>query len=283
MLRRPASPRARRRIGWLGLTLAAAAAAALMVALLPGRSPERTASPAAGAPTAQPAPGTTARRATALSAADRRAIDATLDRFVPAALERRDPGLAWELSGPDLRGSATRSDWVAGELPVFPFAPRGRAFHHWRPDVVEPGRVSFDLLLQPRDRREGAITFSVELVRRGGRWLVDRWYPIATFTPVGQRPHVVGPNDFTPPAGAASTPDKARLAPAWLLVPAAVVGLLALVALALAARAWLRVRRGRRALALAGRTHMPELPSSVRARVGEATTDARHARVRREV
>ena len=240
----PASPRRRRRIGWL-------AAAGSLVVLVGGGifllpSPHKLPETFSG-PASIDAPGQAH-----VSSPERRRINTTVDRFVLAALDRSDPGTAWDLAGPDLRGTSTRADWVAGKMPVGLFPVAGTHFHGWTHISASPGAVTFDLLIQPRAGSQvGATAFSVQVTRRHGGWVVNRWYTQATFTPVGTKhPHIVGPNDFGAgtPGPVEGRADRARLARWWLAAPAGffVLGLLA-VGLVVS-RDWLRYRRMRAAV-----------------------------------
>src|SRR4029079_11291766 len=101
----PSSPRVRRRVAWIGGPLAIVGAIVAVMVLVPGG---KTPSPevAKNAPRAQ-----AVSQSTYVSPADRRAINKTLDRFVPAALGRSAPQTAWNLSGPGLKGATTLQQW----------------------------------------------------------------------------------------------------------------------------------------------------------------------------
>src|SRR5437763_4177480 len=49
-----------------------------------------------------------------LSAADRRAVLRTVDRFVQTAVARRDLAAAYDITSPELRGSVSRRRWSRG-------------------------------------------------------------------------------------------------------------------------------------------------------------------------
>jgi hypothetical protein len=190
----------------------------------------------------------------------RRAIDATLDRFVFEAVERHDPGAAWELAAPGLRAGTTRADWVAGRLPVYPFQARDRSFAGWVASFATPRQVGFDLLLQPpRGAKTGAVAVSVTMRLIRGRWLVDYWVPVASFSPPGARPQIIGPGDITAPSQRASNSGShGALGAIWLLVPVGVVSLAVLFLLGFAVVAW---RNGRmRTGTLPGRRTRRPLP-----------------------
>ena len=236
-----ASPRRRRRLAWSAAVLAVAVGVAAAIALLPGGEP-------APPEVLRPAPAPTVERQVALTPSMRRAIDGTLERFVPAAVGRRDTALAWSLSGPSLRAGAPRADWLRGSLPVFPFPFRDSRFPGWKPLYTYRDRVGFDLLLQPRRTANvGPIAVKVEVVRRSNRWLVDTWYPTAVWSAPADRPWIAGPADY---AAEGYTSDwyehdpvtRGRLDPAWLLVPAGLLALVIAAPLTLAGLSRLRRR-----------------------------------------
>lgn len=243
----PASPRRRRRIAWLSGLGVVAALAVGSIFLLP--SPHKIHETFSGAASVD-TPGTTH-----VSPLVHRRIDATIDRFVLAALARGDLGTAWDLSGPDLRGTTTRADWIAGQTPVAQFPIAGKEFHGWTHVFARPNSVTFDLLIQPRagaqldGEKIGATAFSVQVIRRHGTWAVNRWYTQATFSPVGTKhPHIVGPNDF----GAAGRGDgqvqHGRIDHWWLALPIALFALGFLTVAIVVGRNWRRYRRMRAAV-----------------------------------
>jgi hypothetical protein len=193
----------------------------------------------------------------------RRAIDATLARFIVDAVERRDPAAAWALAGPGLRAGTTRADWAAGRLPVYPFQPSRRTFHGWTPSYSALGKVSFDLVLQPRHgAKTGAVAFNVTMRFVHGRWLVDYWVPVASFAPAGQRPQIAGPGDLAAPSERATTPaSHGALGSIWLIVPVGVLSLAALVPIGFAVVSWRHRRRARPGGKRAG---LPPLPGTQR-------------------
>jgi hypothetical protein len=236
------SPRRRRRLGWGFVTTVVVTGVAAGVVLMPrgeGRPPE----------VLRPGPVQKVEREVPLTRATRSAIDATIARFVPAAMGRKDPALAWTLSGPGLRAGTTRSEWLRGSSPVFPYPFRDPDPPGWKPLYTYRNRVGFDLLFHPRKGAKlGAIAVKVEMVRRGGSWLVDTWYPAAVWAAPDERPWVAGPADY---AAGGYTSDwydhkpvtEGRLDARWLLVPAGLVALVAAAPLTLAGATRMR-RRG---------------------------------------
>ena len=225
-----ASPRRRRRLGWSAAAVLVAGAAAVGVVLMPGSPKPVPQHLRKGAWVDNDKP-------VRLTPAMRDGIDATLAKFVPAAVTGRDPALAWKLAGPDLRAGTTRQDWIRGEGPVLKFPWRGdtAGLKGWRPFFTYRNRVGFDVMLLPTKRsKKGAIVVSVDLVRRGSKWLVNYWNVTATLSAPGEPVYVTGVPDYGPQGMTAKgfyehpRYDKSRLGAEWFLLP---VGLLAALVL----------------------------------------------------
>ena len=222
-----ASRRARRRSLWLLALVVAAALLALVVRLTP--PPPKPAPP-------RDAPAQLVRtpKRVPLEERDRRAINRLLARFVPAAVDRRDPGAAWRLTTAEMRGGAPRAEWEGGDLPVLPYPVLGRRFDQWHLVYSYPGEVGIELILRPRPRaRVGPIAFSVDFKRTRGRWLVDSFVPSATYAPEGDTARVVAVPDVTPAQAAPSRTHEPRLERVWVLVPVALLLLPVLALLAI--------------------------------------------------
>jgi hypothetical protein len=197
-----------------------------------------------------------APRQTSLRPADRAAINRLLDRFVPAAVARRDPAAAYHLVTPRLREGSTPRDWARGDVPALPYHPRGATFHHWRRLYSFPNEIDVELILQPgRGETMGPIAFDVNFKRVGGRLLIDAFDVAATFAPHGKPARMFSAADVGPGVGGSdgSSPTKARLGARWVAVP------LSLLALPLvAALVWgVREVRWRRRARAAERAHPP--------------------------
>ena len=260
MLRLPQSPRKRRRLMRVAGALVVAGAIAAVAALLAGHG---TRSPAASkneGPAQMQAPVKKVR----LTAADRKAIDAVLDRFLPAAMERRNPEVAWSLAGPELRASSTLAQWRKGSSPVPFYETDETSFHSWQVIDVEPNSVIFNLLVHPKPGSKlGTYAFSGEVIRRHGRWLVNRFYTIATLTSTPHKTRVVGPADFlAPPSSSAAAPAKPVVGHFGLLPVLGILALVLLIPAALGGVALVRARRFRRAARSGGRNTLPPLPAS---------------------
>ena len=205
-----------------------------------------------------------------LRAADRRAINRTLNAFVPAAVERKDPLAAYRLATAQLQHSATRSQWRKGDIPVYPYPASKR--RDWTLNFSLPGHVSLDLFIQPQHGADvGPIAFTVEL-RRGAhrRWLVDSFFPTAMFPKVEDGGQPLAQPDLSPGnvKGTSQTGD-ARISPAFLLIPFALLGVMLLIPVFMFVRGKLREERAERIYAQTPRRTMPPLPKPQRGNVEE--------------
>jgi hypothetical protein len=255
----PVSARARRKLALAVCVAAVVAAGAAVALLVPGTKP------APSEPVANEGPAQLAAAApkTRLTAADRRAIDATLDRFLPAGMERKDLATAWALAGPEMRSNTSVAVWRQGTSPIPRFPLRDSTFHSWQTIEVGPRYVVVNLLLHPKAHSGLSPTvFSGELVKEHGRWLVNRLYTMAIM-----KTHEVGPADFAAPGAAAEAPrGKPLLKSAALLPVVAILALVLLIPLSLGVLAFVRARRWRRQVRRDGRTELPPLPDAHRTR-----------------
>lgn len=254
----PSSPRARRKLAWL-TTAAVLVAAGLAVAFLIPNHQAGAGKPAGNEGPAQVAITTS----TKLSAADRRQIDAVLDRFIPAGMERRDPALAWKLAGPEMKVSSTLAQWQRGTSPIPYYQPKEKTFHAWTTIDAGPRYVIFNLLLHPlHPDRIGTYVFSGEVVKPDKQWLVNRLYTIAIMNgPRYSTTHELGPADFAAPgAKGQGTPESVKHT-VGILPIVLILALVILVPLGVVVGAFVRGRRWRRRVRSDARTSLPPLPS----------------------
>jgi hypothetical protein len=244
-----ASPRRRRRLVRVGLLAVALATVAGIAIWEPGGvDPPKTAAPVERTPPTLTRPRSEPYTPLRLTAAERRRIDATVDRFVDTAVVRDDLGTAWELASPEMREGISRGDWERGELPVLPYPAKAIAAVDWELGYVDGDAVVVDVMIQPRRASgERVQVYSVQLSRAGGgdeRWLVDSWIPTATLggdqprtRPTGEAPRAIPPLAF----------DDARLSPWWFLVPAFFLALMVVTPVVLVLRGVRTRRRAERA------------------------------------
>ncbi len=255
----PDSPRKRRRLAWAAALSCLVAAGVSLALLIPG-SKQGTGAPSIAEGPAQL--GST-QPTVRLTSVDRRAINATLDRFIPAGMERRDLAVAWSLAGPEMKSGSTLADWRSGTSPIPYYATRETTFHDWRTIDVGKRYVVFNLLLHPAPTSKLApYVFSGQVVKSGGRWLVNRLYTIAIMNPVTKTTHEVGPADFAAPAAAQSPRGKPVLGRIGIVPVLSILALILLIPVTLGAIALLRARRWKRSVRERARTELPPLPSS---------------------
>jgi hypothetical protein len=271
----PSSPRARRRVVRVGVVLTVVVTVALIAVLV--RSPKQpNPAPAKNAPPAQ-----LVKQSTHVAAADRRAIDRTLDQFIPAALGASSPQTAWRLAGPELKGGTTLREWRHGTSPIPYYPPRGKTFHNWTIVDSGPGYVDFNLLIHPQrghGPKGSSEVFSGQMLKHGGRWLVNGLYTVAVFArPTKTGRHEVGPADFAAggaaqSSGSAPPPSghSASLGTKWLLVAGGAVLLALLFPLGLGVVSVVKSRRARRRYARPEPRTLPPLPRSAHGPSGPA-------------
>lgn len=254
----PSSPRARRKLAWISAAAVLVAAGLAVAFLIPNHKTGQ------GNPTGNEGPAQVAiTTSTRLTAADRRQIDAVLDRFIPAGMERRDPALAWRLAGPEMKVSSTLAQWRRGTSPIPYYQPKEKTFHGWSTIDAGPRYVIFNLLLHPlHPERVGTYVFSGEVVKPGQQWLVNRLYTIAIMNgPHFSTTHELGPADFAAPGAKGQGEPETVKHSLGILPIALILSLVILVPLAVVGGAFVRARRWRRRVRTDARTTLPPLPS----------------------
>jgi hypothetical protein len=225
------SPRMRRRLFRLSLVVVALVAAGIGLRSLPGspaRAPEHFSS--------EPAQLLEHVKPVTLTRADRRAIDATLERFVQEAMGRTDLTAAYRLTTANLRGGLTLAQWRRGDIPVYPYSARPGSSRGWSLQFVEGNHAAIETFLQPAKGEElGPVTVAVDLRKVSGRWLVDGLAPTAIFSKPGEKPRVFANTDLARGNTAVDPPQ--RLDAHWLFAPVGAILLLLLaIPLVLVAR-----------------------------------------------
>jgi hypothetical protein len=190
-----------------------------------------------------------------LRPADRRAIDATLDRFVPAAVGQRDPALAYQLATPALRAAAPRRDWLRGKLPIYPLELKRQGYHGWQLNESTRDRVSLDLLVGANGPGDvHGVAFTVHLRRLGGTWRVDGMAPAAIF----HEDHTITSERDFGPGLVTDRQDKSTAI--WVVVPGVLLGLGLLFPLLFFGARYLRDRRATRRYREGRGSELPPLP-----------------------
>lgn len=262
----PSSARTRRRLFRLGIALAVAGAiAGITIGLQSPKQP--SSAPPKNAPPAQ-----LVTRSTRVTAHERRAINAALNAFLGAALDRSSPATAWRLAGPEMKSGSTLRQWRAGTSPVPYFPTREKTFGGWETVDAGPDYVVFDhLLVHPRRGSDTSSSiFAGEVIKSDGHWLVNRLYTIAVMKrPTKTGTHQVGPQDYAAPSaagqGGAGQTSGGSLGKQWLLVGVGIVGLALLFPLGFAIASSLRSRRRQKQYTEHRNRDLPPLPRSLQA------------------
>jgi hypothetical protein len=257
------SPRARRRFILIACLAVLLGGLGAVFALIPSHGPSAP-GPTGNEGPAQLAAATPAVR---LTKADHQAIDAVLDRFLPAVMERKDPAAGWALAGPEMKSGSTLAGWRRGNLPVPDYPASEKTFHNWTTIDSEKGSVIFNLIAHPAMGSSLApYVFSGEVVKVHGHWLVNRLYTIAIMNkPTRTNPHPeVGPADFS--AGAVGPSSDATKGHGSRLLPVlGILAAIALVPLTLGGIALFKAFRWRRQVRSSGRSQVPSLPDRYKA------------------
>lgn len=108
------------------------------------------------------------------------AAERTLERFVQAAVLRRNPGSAWDLATPHMRVGGTQDEWRRGVIPVVPYPSAEYRSDGLTLKYSYRGVLGYDVLVLPKSPKGDQLVYSCELHDRGGRWLVDFCFPRTT-------------------------------------------------------------------------------------------------------
>jgi len=205
-----ASPRRRRRMTWLGAVLGVAVAVVIVVAVFPNTggnlSQKHSNVPVQRVQVEKEVPMTRQRRA---------AVDELFDRFVPAAIERKNPGGAYDLVTAQGHAGGTRADWRNGQLPVYAYDAKGTTFHGYIVEGSYAKEMDLELDLQPRSPHDGPVAYAVTLKQVGGRWLIDSIYPRTAYGPTEP---VKGGKEPEPGQQPDASIPQAKTGVAWLLI-----------------------------------------------------------------
>jgi hypothetical protein len=105
-------------------------------------------------------------------------------KFIQTAVLRNDVAASWDLATPKERGGLTRAQWNTGDIPVVPYPRKGFSGARFtivrsrqRDILLQVGLTSHTLGVTP------SVDF-LEMVPRGGRWLVTYWAPRGQNPPV---------------------------------------------------------------------------------------------------
>jgi hypothetical protein len=120
----------------------------------------------------------------AATPAEKAAAQRTLSTFVRSAFIRRNLAASWPLATPHMKQGTTRSEWLAGNLPVVPYPADALRSFGATLKYQYKGVLGYDVLLIPTQdaagREAGQQVYACELHDVHGSWLVDFCYPRKT-------------------------------------------------------------------------------------------------------
>jgi hypothetical protein len=242
------SPRRRRRLRWLAIVLAAAAAIAVLVVFVRNTGNDKQ-EIRSGKP--QQA---VVRKPVRLSRSELRRVHATAVKFIATAVVRQHIDESWDITDPTLKAGFTRAQWAKGSIPAVPYPADAPKYAPYKLLYSYKNDTALVIALLPtHDHPEyGPSSFTVELLKRKGRWLVSSFTPrklggVDAVQQSAERANAARENGSAKAASSsAGDSSKATLSAVWLAVPGALLGLLLLIPVALGVRGWLRGRRAMR-------------------------------------
>ena len=108
------------------------------------------------------------------------AVRVVAGKFILTAVQRKNLGQAWTLSGPGIRQDLTRKEWLTGNIPVIPFL-KPIKLTSLKVDLSSKNYALIELLLVPKQGR--AEIYDMELIKVGNgdqaHWVVNSWVPRA--------------------------------------------------------------------------------------------------------
>jgi hypothetical protein len=118
------------------------------------------------------------------TAEEKRAAESTLSRFVSSAFVRQDLAASWSLADAHMRTGVSYKDWLAGNLPVYPYPAAALKSFGLTLKYSYKGILGYDVLLVPNTnaagKHSGQQVYSCELHDVHNSWLVDFCYPRKT-------------------------------------------------------------------------------------------------------
>jgi hypothetical protein len=246
-----ASPRRRRRLRWLAIVVAALATVAVLIVFVRNTANDKQVI-RSGKPQRA-----VVRKPVRLSRSELRRVHSTAVKFIETAVVRQHVGESWDITDPTLKAGFTRARWAKGDIPAIPYpadtpqyAPY-KLLYSYRNDAA----LVIALLPTHGHPEYNPSSFTVELLKRNGRWLVSSFTPrklggVDAVQQSAERANAAraAREHGNAEASSSSTGDssKATLSAVWLAVPGALLALLLLIPVALGIRGWLRGRRAMR-------------------------------------
>jgi hypothetical protein len=103
--------------------------------------------------------------------------------FVQTAVARKRLARAWDIAAPELKRGTTREEWLAGTLRVVPYpVAKADAIFTVVNSFTDRAQLNVAFLPKPGTRVDPQ-TFTLDLRKVDGRWLVSAWLPTEKVRP----------------------------------------------------------------------------------------------------
>jgi hypothetical protein len=104
-------------------------------------------------------------------------------QFVLNAVGRKNLAAAWKISGPNVRGGLTHTEWMTGNIPVVPYPIASLKFAPFKLDYSYRNEALLEVAMLPKaGAKIKPQIFFLQLKRMAGaggkrHWVVDNWVP----------------------------------------------------------------------------------------------------------
>lgn len=102
-------------------------------------------------------------------------------RFIETAVARKHLPEAYKLVTNEIRQGQTLKQWNTGNIAVIPYPVDDIQYAPMKVDYSYPKEALVEIALLPKQgsKVKGQL-FAMDLVKQGGKWLVNGWYPRST-------------------------------------------------------------------------------------------------------
>jgi len=99
-------------------------------------------------------------------------------RFIETAVARKNLSQAYSLVTEEIRQGQSLKSWNTGNIAVVPYPVVDVKYAPMKIDFSYPNEALIEIALLPKKgSKVRGILFSMDLVRRKGKWLVNSWVP----------------------------------------------------------------------------------------------------------
>jgi hypothetical protein len=99
-------------------------------------------------------------------------------KFIETAVARKNLGQAYNLVTNEILQGQSKKDWMKGNIAVVPYPVDAIQYAPMKIDFSYPKEAQIEVALLPKKgaKIQGQL-FVMDLVKRGGNWLVNGWVP----------------------------------------------------------------------------------------------------------